>query len=72
MPDCMKPVVVVLRSDMRGTVRRQLLGYVTHSVEAITPLPHTSLVAMMNVDAHIGACRKKPHPLSDGRGVEIR
>ena len=30
------------------------------------PLLHTSLVTMMSVDAHLGACRESPHPLIDG------
>jgi len=41
-------------------------------VEAATFPPHTSLVAMMSVDAHLGACRESPHPLRDEGGVDTR
>ena len=40
-------------------------------VAAISP-SHNSLVAMMSVDAHLGACRESPHPLREGGGVDTR
>jgi len=43
-----------------------------HGVEAATPHSHTSLVTMMSVDAHLGACLESPHPSRDGGGVDTR